>query len=72
MKPSSEQLYLDNPYLVGQTIPSNWALWCEYLEPRGLLTPNTTPCTCRFCEMNEREIDEYRAAIRRIYGKGDE
>lgn len=47
-----------------------WELWRSYLEPRGLLAPNTTPCTCRYCGMSEADIAEYRRTIRGIYGEG--
>lgn len=47
-----------------------WELWRSYLEPRGMLTPNTTPCTCRYCGMSETDIAAYRRAIRGIYGEG--
>ena len=65
---TAAQFLTDNPHMAGQPIPSNWALWYEYLEPRGLLAPNTTPCTCRFCSMTEVEVDEYRRRIRKMHG----
>jgi hypothetical protein len=66
---TAAQLYEDNPHMVGQPIPSNWRLWLAYLEPRGLLRPNTEPCTCRYCRMSEAEVAEYRREVRGKHGE---
>jgi hypothetical protein len=67
----TDQLHADNPPLQPGDLErsSGWARWRDYLEPRGLLRPNTEPCTCRYCEMTEAEIEEYRREVRGKHGE---
>ncbi len=60
---TGERLRADNPHLDGWPIPRSTTL-DEYLATVERRHRTTNPCNCDYCEMSEREVEEYREWVR--------